>query len=61
MQDEFTAAAEEAKQLPKSVSNDDMLALYGLFKQAQVGDVNTCEFLKGFVLGGAGGYVSLTS
>ena len=40
-QEEFDKAAEGAKNLPKGVSNDDMLALYGLFKQANVGDNTT--------------------
>lgn len=31
----------EAKALPSSISNDDKLELYALFKQANVGDVNT--------------------
>lgn len=34
-QEDFDKAAEEAKQLPDSTSNDDMLILYGLFKQVQ--------------------------
>ena len=31
-----------ARALVRSVSNDDKLELYSLFKQANVGDVNTC-------------------
>lgn len=31
-------AAEEAKTLPDTVTNDDKLTLYGLFKQATTGD-----------------------
>eukprot|EP00891_Asterochloris_glomerata_P006802 jgi/Astpho2/6802/Aster-07245 len=38
---EFSKAAEDAKKLPENVSNDDKLILYGLYKQATVGDVNT--------------------
>lgn len=34
----FTRAAEEAKRLPVGVSNDDLLAMYGLYKQANLGD-----------------------
>lgn len=40
-QEDFDVAAEEAKTLPDSINNDDKLALYGLFKQATIGDVNT--------------------
>ncbi|CCH62082.1 hypothetical protein TBLA_0G01360 [Henningerozyma blattae CBS 6284] len=35
---EFEQKAAEAKNLPSSVSQDDMLALYALYKQATVGD-----------------------
>jgi diazepam-binding inhibitor (GABA receptor modulating acyl-CoA-binding protein) len=38
--EDFSAAAEEVKGLP-SCSNEDQLALYGLFKQANVGDNTT--------------------
>merc|ERR1712023_598309 len=41
LEEDFKKAAEEAKALPDSVSNDDKLELYSLFKQANVGDVNT--------------------
>eukprot|EP00955_Chlamydomonas_euryale_P064159 358866-Chlamydomonas_euryale.AAC.6 len=41
LQEDFDAAAAAAKELPGSIANDDKLALYGLFKQATVGDVNT--------------------
>ena len=40
-QELFDKAAEDAKALPDKTSNDDKLSLYGLFKQATVGDVNT--------------------
>lgn len=43
MQEDFDVAAEEAKGLPDNVSNDDKLALYGLFKQATVGDNTTAR------------------
>lgn len=39
LQDKFKKSAEEAKGLPNSVTNDEKLILYGLFKQATVGDV----------------------
>jgi len=38
---EFTAAAERVKNLATKPSDQDLLELYGLFKQATVGDVNT--------------------
>ena len=41
LQEDFEAAAEEAKTLPNNTSNEDKLALYGLFKQAKVGDNET--------------------
>lgn len=37
LQDDFNKAAEEVKQLP-SATDDEKLALYGLFKQGTVGD-----------------------
>jgi diazepam-binding inhibitor (GABA receptor modulating acyl-CoA-binding protein) len=42
-QEDFDVAAEEAKTLPDNTTNDDKLALYALFKQATVGDVNTSK------------------
>jgi diazepam-binding inhibitor (GABA receptor modulating acyl-CoA-binding protein) len=44
----FNTAAEEVKQLSKTPSNDELLELYGLFKQATVGDNNTCKFIQPF-------------
>merc|ERR1711893_385212 len=41
MSAEFNKAAEDVKKLKASPSNDDLLELYGLFKQATVGDCNT--------------------
>ncbi|KAG2483937.1 hypothetical protein HYH03_017257 [Edaphochlamys debaryana] len=42
LQEEFDAAAKEATDtLPDSVTNDERLELYGLFKQAKEGDCNT--------------------
>ena len=43
MQEDFDKAAAEAKELPSGTSNDDQLILYGLFKQANIGDCNTSE------------------
>jgi hypothetical protein len=40
-QDDFKAAADEAKTLPSGVSNEDQLSLYALFKQANLGDNTT--------------------
>ncbi|KAI8366049.1 acyl-CoA-binding protein [Radiomyces spectabilis] len=37
----FEKAAAEAQQLPKKPSDDDLLQLYGLYKQATIGDCNT--------------------
>ncbi|MBA0687676.1 hypothetical protein Goari_015190 [Gossypium aridum] len=39
--EEFEEYAEKAKTLPENTTNDDKLSLYGLFKQATVGPVNT--------------------
>ncbi|MBX3275658.1 MAG: acyl-CoA-binding protein [Sandaracinaceae bacterium] len=36
--EEFEAAAARVQKLPKTPSNDDLLELYALFKQATVGD-----------------------
>ena len=38
-QDEFQAAAERVKTLPRKPSNDTLLRLYALYKQASTGDV----------------------
>ena len=39
LKDDFEAAIAKAKSLPKKPSNDDLLALYSLYKQATEGDV----------------------
>jgi|LakMenEpi03Aug12_release.lakeMendotaPanAssembly.Ray.scaffolds.fasta_scaffold1365548_1 diazepam-binding inhibitor (GABA receptor modulating acyl-CoA-binding protein) len=36
----FKQAAEDVKYLNKKPTNDDLLFLYGLFKQASFGDIN---------------------
>ncbi|KAH6759859.1 acyl-CoA-binding protein 6 [Perilla frutescens var. hirtella] len=41
LKEEFEEHAEKAKTLPENTSNENKLILYGLFKQATVGDVNT--------------------
>lgn len=41
LQEEFEEYAEKAKTLPDTTSNENKLILYGLFKQATVGPVNT--------------------
>ena len=40
-QDEFESAVERSKTLAERPSNDVLLKLYALFKQATEGDVNT--------------------
>jgi diazepam-binding inhibitor (GABA receptor modulating acyl-CoA-binding protein) len=39
LEQDFAAAQERVKKLAKRPSNDQLLALYGLFKQATEGDV----------------------
>jgi diazepam-binding inhibitor (GABA receptor modulating acyl-CoA-binding protein) len=39
--EDFELAAQAAKELPKGVTNEDMLRLYALYKQATVGDCDT--------------------
>ena len=41
MQEEFEEFAEKAKTLPDTISNEDKLLLYGLYKQAIVGTGTT--------------------
>jgi diazepam-binding inhibitor (GABA receptor modulating acyl-CoA-binding protein) len=41
LQEEFEEYAEKAKTLPENTSNENKLILYGLYKQATVGIVNT--------------------
>ncbi|KAK9378754.1 acyl-CoA-binding protein 2 [Kockiozyma suomiensis] len=38
---EFQAAADAVQKLPKKPTDDELLSLYGLFKQATVGDNDT--------------------
>lgn len=40
-QAEFKKVAEEVKKVKTQPANDELLILYGLYKQAVVGDVNT--------------------
>ncbi|CAF0799633.1 unnamed protein product [Rotaria sp. Silwood1] len=42
-QAEFDKAAEEVKNLSKKPSDDELLKIYGLFKQATVGDNTTAK------------------
>lgn len=44
LQEDFEEHAELAKTLPESTSNENKLILYGLYKQATVGNVETCEY-----------------
>lgn len=39
----FDNAAKDIKTHGKSMSNDDLQAIYGLYKQATVGDINIAE------------------
>ncbi|CAM8990233.1 unnamed protein product [Rhodiola kirilowii] len=41
LQAEFEEYAAKAKTLPHTQTNEDLLILYGLYKQATVGPVNT--------------------
>ncbi|MFI5155033.1 MAG: acyl-CoA-binding protein [Chitinophagales bacterium] len=41
LQTEFAKATEESKTLSEKPSNDTLLQLYSLFKQATDGDINT--------------------
>ncbi|OQR66636.1 acyl-CoA-binding protein-like [Tropilaelaps mercedesae] len=38
---DFNKAAEEVKELPKKLSDNDLLELYSLYKQATTGNCNT--------------------
>lgn len=40
LQDDFNAAVAKSKELTKRPSNEELLTLYALFKQATEGDVN---------------------
>ena len=46
LQTRFETAAEAAKNLPSKPSNDTLLKIYGLYKQATVGDINTSKLLQ---------------
>merc|ERR1712183_124022 len=41
LKEEFEEHAEKAKTLPENTTNENKLILYGLYKQATVGPVNT--------------------
>ncbi|GAB4857926.1 Acyl-CoA-binding domain-containing protein 2 [Ancistrocladus abbreviatus] len=41
LKEEFEQYAEKAKTLPESTTNENLLIIYGLYKQATVGNVNT--------------------
>ncbi|XP_020217461.1 acyl-CoA-binding domain-containing protein 1 isoform X1 [Cajanus cajan] len=43
LKEDFEQHAEKVKTLPSSPSNENLLILYGLFKQATVGPVNTAR------------------
>ncbi|CAH8560970.1 Acyl-CoA-binding domain-containing protein 7, variant 2 [Schistosoma haematobium] len=40
--EEFNSHAEKVKKLKTKPNDNDLLELYGLYKQATVGDNNTC-------------------
>lgn len=44
-QEEFEEHAAKAKTLPETTTNENLLILYGLYKQATVGPVNTSNYL----------------
>lgn len=44
MQEDFELYAAKAKTLPANQTNEDLLIIYGLYKQATVGPVNTGEW-----------------
>ena len=56
LKDQFEATIESAKSLP-SQSNEDLLALYGLYKQATEGDVQG-DPPSGFDFRGAAKYAA---
>ncbi len=41
LKEEFEGYAEKAKTLPENTTNESKLILYGLYKQANIGPVNT--------------------
>ncbi|KAK7367087.1 hypothetical protein VNO80_09096 [Phaseolus coccineus] len=43
LQEDFEQYAEKAKTLPPNQTNENLLIIYGLYKQATVGDVNTAR------------------
>jgi len=43
MSTEFEVAAEKVKNLKQKPTDDELLELYGLYKQATVGDVDTAR------------------
>ncbi|HSO22027.1 MAG TPA: acyl-CoA-binding protein [Chondromyces sp.] len=57
LKDDFEAAIAKAKSLPEKPSNDDLLALYSLYKQATEGDVQG-EAPSGFDFRGAAKYAA---
>ncbi|XP_028326109.1 acyl-CoA-binding domain-containing protein 7 [Gouania willdenowi] len=41
LQEDFEKVAEDVKKVKTRPTNEELLSLYGLYKQAMVGDVNT--------------------
>lgn len=46
LSDKFAAAAKDVQNLATQPGQAELLELYAYFKQAEVGDVNTCEYSK---------------
>jgi diazepam-binding inhibitor (GABA receptor modulator, acyl-CoA-binding protein) len=46
LKEDFEAAAARVKNFKTRPTDDELLALYGLFKQATVGDNTSCTFLE---------------
>lgn len=44
LQEEFEEYAQKAKTLPQNTTNENLLILYGLYKQGTVGPVNTSKY-----------------
>lgn len=49
LSEQFKTAAENVKNLNQTPTDDELLELYALFKQSEVGDCNTCKLLHSFI------------
>lgn len=43
LDEQFKKAAEDVKNLKQTPTDDEMLEIYALYKQSEVGDCNTCK------------------